>query len=218
MIKQVRPFQILRHKQGFTLSELMIVMAVMGTIAFMAIPRLNIAMLDAQVQEAVPWLTEIAAKNRMYMLENGLYCCGSSTIQEDEIVSDLGVQLADVGDFCFVMICRDASLCETPVSTDFIAPAEADDPTIEFEVWAVLRSSSSGAINAPNATSCTPATGKRDPSGWVRSSTSGDAGREGQVYVLRYAPPPDGRDAVQGAREINYEWLDGFSKSMVLRP
>ncbi len=207
-----------QRQRGFTLTELMVVMTVMGILAFVALPRFTIAMLDARVQEAVPMLAEIAARNRMYMLENGSYCCNSSTIQEDQISTDLGVDLADVGDFCFIMICRDASLCQTAVSTDYVAPIEAGDPTIEFEVWAVLRNTPSGSISAPNGTSCTPATGKRNPSGWVRASTSSEAGREGQVYVLRYAPPPDGRDAVAGVRSIKYEWLDGFTKSNVLRP
>jgi len=93
------------------------------------------------------------------------------------------------------------------------ATSETGDPTVEFEVWAVLRSSTTTTVTGPQGAICRMAATKQKPTGWVQASTSSLAGREGQVVVYRYPAPPNGRDAVAGQDSVKFTWLEGLSES-----
>ena len=206
----------LQARDGFTLMELMIVVAIIGILAALAIPMFTVETLQARLHEAKPYLLEIAARERIYKIDHGAYCCSSSTTDEDVLSTGLGVTLSDAGNFCFVVICRDSALCESTTKAEFIAPEESGDPPAEFEVWAILRGSKSSTVDGPNNVSCKMAKSKSPPLGWVHSASDTDSGREGQAIAFRYPPPPDGLDGAAGASGVKFSWLEGLSESHVL--
>ena len=65
----------MRRQRGFTLIELMIVVSVIGVLAILGVPHFKAYVLEARLNDAQPYLVEIAAKMRIYRIENGQYCC-----------------------------------------------------------------------------------------------------------------------------------------------
>ena len=207
--------------EGFTLVELLVATACMVVLSAMAVPKLQGYVLEARLNGARPYLMEIAARQRMYRIETGQYCCTAyNGASEETLVKELNLSLAEAGDFCFVFICRSSALCErTTASQSYISPPPGAEP--DFEVWALLRrSSGTAAVTGPGGSSCTPATGKAEPAGWVRaSSPTNVAGRAGQVVALRHPPPPNGLLASSGTyHAVRFEWRDGVSLSDALLP
>jgi hypothetical protein len=115
------------------------------------------------------------------------------------------------------VICRDSALCASTNSTNFISTSQTGDSTTEFEVWAILRATSTTTVSGPSSTTCTMPSSKAVPTGWVQSSSSGLTAREGRVVVYRYPPPPNRRDSAAGTGSIKYNWLDGVSESHALQ-
>lgn len=207
------------HRQsGFTLIELMVVVTVIGVLAILGVPHFRAYVLEARLNDAVPYLTEIAAKMRMRAIERGEYCCAADPTVEANIASELGVRPAEAGDFCFMIVCKEATLCQTVSSLGFISSTESGDAAPEFEVWAVLRDSTGASVSGPGAAACTPDPAKRPPTGWAQPAASGAPGREGQAVVLRYPPPANGIDAVTGTDGHRYVWDAGISKTHALHP
>lgn len=207
----------LHAQRGFTLIELLAAVTIIGMLSVIGIPHFRAYMLEARLNDAQPLLVELAGKMRMRMIERGEYCCDGDIANENIISDETGADLTEAGDFCFMIVCRDAALCPTVSTADFIAPAEADDAPPQFEIWAVLREKSSGNVTSPSGF-CQPASAKRPPTGWVRDSSSGEAGRQGQVVVLRYPPPANGIDAAAGADGHRFVWNAGLSKTHALQP
>ena len=205
-------------QRGFTLFELMVVVTIVGILATAAVPVFSGYVREARMNEAKPYLLDIAARERVYKLRNGTYCCSGSGLDETVVSAGLGIDLNVTGNFCFVVICRDSTLCTTTTSTAFIAASETGDPTVEFEVWAILRQTSTTSVAGPQSSTCTMASTKRIPTGWVQASTSTLAGRQGRAIVLRYPPPPNGRDATAGANSVKFSWVEGMSLSHALTP
>jgi prepilin-type N-terminal cleavage/methylation domain-containing protein len=201
---------------GFTLMELMIVVTIIGILAAISIPIYRGYVRQAHLNEAKPYLLDIASKQRSYKVRNGLYCCSGGNLSESVLTSGLNVDLSSTGNFCFVVICRDAALCSSTSSTTFITPSQGGDPTVEFEVWAILRTTSTTTVSGPQSTTCTMPATKATPTGWVLPSSSTLAGREGRAVVYRYPPPPNRRDTAAGQDSVIFNWLEGLSESHAL--
>jgi len=202
-----------RSEKGFTLIELMIVVTIIGILAAMAVPLYRTYTVDAHLNEAKPYLLDLATRQMTYKLRYGQYCCSGDTFNEGVLMAGLGSDLDKTGNFCYMIICRDATLCQSSKGTNFIAPSETGDPTVEFEIWAVLRTTSTTTVTGPQSTTCTMDSAKPPPTGWVAAANSGSRGREGRAVVYRYAQPPNGRDAVAGTDGVNYSWSEGLSNT-----
>lgn len=205
-----------RGQAGFTLIELMIVVTIVGILTAVAVPAYQGYVRQAHLDEAKPYILDIASKERSYKVRNGTYCCSGGNMDETVLTSGLNVDLNSAGNFCFVVVCRDFTLCASTNSTNFVSTAQTGDTTPEFEVWAILRNSSTTTLNGPQSTTCRMSTSKATPTGWVQPSTSGNAGREGRVIVYRYPAPQNRRDSAAGQDSVTFSWLEGLSESHAL--
>lgn len=218
------------RQRGFTLIELMVVVVVIGILATVGTKYFTAHVLEANVEQALPHLNAITAKNRIHYNRTGYYL---GTANEEEIQKKLGVDLSDAGDFCFMIFCTDASICAgygaspfssgTPTAGTFgtFVTIPVSDPVVTtvFQVVAVLREKAGTGGTSSNVDgageTCAPsylnAPLKDEPTGWV----SGDAaGSEGRIVVESYPPPVDGRDASEttiDGRGRNMFWRHGVS-------
>ena len=220
-------------QSGWTLIELLVVVVIVGVLASISLPAFQGYLLKGRLDAAKPILLEIGAKQRMRKHEKGKYYSkGGNSLDEDDLINELGVPMNEYGDFCFVFICRNDTICAdasnaaTSTSASFISVAESGDTIVEFEIWAILRASSSGtggsgstaaSISGPNGVTCLPANdpanSKHQPTGFVDAANSGNRGQEGGVVVYRYPPPPNRLDSVAGADQIQFDWISGISTS-----
>ena len=207
----------LGRQSGFTLIEMMIVVTIIGILATIAVPIYRGYVQQAHLSEAKPYILEIASKERSYKVRNGLYCCSGGNLSEVTLTSGLNVDLSGTGNFCFVVICSDSALCASTNSTNFISTSQGGDPTVEFEVWAILRATSTTTVSGPSSTTCTMPSTKPTPTGWVQASSSSQPAREGRVVVYRYPPPPNRRDSAAGTGSVVFSWLEGISESHALQ-
>lgn len=208
----------LNRQRGFTLIEMMIVVAVIGILSTLGISHYRAYVLEARLSDALPTMTLIASKMRMLRLERGKYCCEGDSFDEAVITEELGVQVAESGDFCFMVMCPSVANCASASPGFFVASSEAEDAPAEFEVIALLRASSTGSINSPIGQTCKPHPSKRPPTGWVASGASGKPGREGRMLIFRYPPPKDGIDGAAGSTGDRFVWNAGFSKTNAMNP
>jgi prepilin-type N-terminal cleavage/methylation domain-containing protein len=201
---------------GFTLIELMIVVTIIGILAAISIPAYQGYVREAHLNEAKPYLLDIASKERSYKVRNGTYCCAGGNLDETVLTSGLNVDLNSAGNFCFVVICRDGTICASTTSTNFISASQGGDPTVEFEVWAILRNSNTNTLSGPQGITCRMAATKAPPTGWVQPAASTSAGKEGRTVVYRYPAPPNRRDTAAGQDSVIFNWLEGLSESHAL--
>ena len=143
---------------------------------------------------------------------------GLDPTNEKNIIGELRAPLDDVGDFCFMIVCKDSNLCPMVTAPNFIAADEAADAGAEFEVWALLRQVSTGSIDGPSGSTCKVQATKRPPTGLAQPAASGKPGRQGQAVVLRYPAPANGLDTTTGNGGHRYNWDAGISKTNALHP
>ena len=185
-------------------------------LAATATPRLSGYIRQSRLEAAKPYLAQIAARQRMYRIESGQYCCTTSGLNENNLIAGLGVTLADTGDFCFVFICQSTTLCQSVSGPGFISATAGTAP--DFEVWAILQDGAGTTDSGPGGTACTPATGKAGGTGFVAASGSASAGRGGQVVALRYAPPVNGLGGNGTYHAVPMDWRDGITASDAMSP
>ncbi len=200
---------------GFTLVELMSCMGIALILAAVAVPRMSGYLRQGGLEAAKPYLVEIAARQRAYLVENGQYCCTAGNLNENVLARGLEVNLAKTGDFCFVVICLNPTLCQSVSGPGFIT---ANGTLPDFEVWAILQDSSSTINTGPGGTICTPAVGKVLPTGLGAAAGSGLAARGGQVVALRYPTPANGFDTFGSFHAVPFQWRDGISTSDAMLP
>jgi type IV pilus assembly protein PilE len=210
------------REAGFTLIELMITVSCILVLSAIAVPSFKSYILQSNLQTAKPFLSEMAAKQRMFKVLNGVYCCsnydGSS---ESQLATSLGLSIADSGDFCYIFVCNSNSLCASTNGgpSGFISGNPQGGSVPDFEVWAVLNNGT-GGVHGPGGVNCNPISNKNSPTGWVAASNANSAGRAGQVVVLRYPPPTNGistgADAFHAGVAMN--WQAGTSMSDALFP
>lgn len=215
-----------RLQAGFTLIELMVVMVIVGILASIGANIYSGHMRQANVSRAIPYLQNIAAKQRIHYNRTGRYLASGS---ETEIQSRLGVTLNDAGDFCFMTFCADSGTCgayasgaSSPTSSTFGSLVAVPSGTPAFQVIAVLRSGgSSDAAVSGAGQSCAVSlqtgstTDYKASSGWV--GTAGAKGGEGRVVVLTY-PPVNGTNTVSIGSHASFplDWSDGITLSDAL--
>ncbi len=198
---------------GFTLIELMVTVTCVLVLAAAALPRMQGFLLQGQLEAAKPYLAQIAAKQRMYKIETGTYCCTGYALDENTLSAGLGLTLTDNGDFCFVFVCQSTTLCPQATGPGFIVPTSAGVGSApDFEVWAILQSSATTAPG-PSGTACSTATGKASPTGWAHPAGSGLAGTAGEAVALRYPPPANGMGGIGAYHAVTFQWHDGVTIS-----
>lgn len=197
--------QLLSRGAGFTLIELMVVVAIVGILAVLAYPQLRIVLYEGHLQEAKPYLMRIAAAQRTYFNRRGEYFpSGNSNIDDEQDIEDtLGVDLSEAADFCFVIVRK---------TSNFVSNSGSPD----FEVWALLRNSSSTGNDAValegSGPDCTTADEKNASTGWVQDA--GSTAGVGRIVVLRYPAPTDGIDTATDTHRgaaIQHDWISGIS-------
>lgn len=199
---------MLRRQEGFTLIELMVVVTIIAILASFAAPSFRGYIIEARLNEAKPYLLEIASRMRTYKARNGVYPgAGADILSEDTLTSTIGVDLTSSENFCFAFI--------VPPVASFVTNSEAGDPTVEFEVWAIMRSANAASVTGPKTKSCAVSTSKRPPSGWVATNR---VPRQGRAVAYRYPPPPNGTDAIAGANGVRFTWIEGLSTSNAFAP
>ncbi len=204
-----------QSEAGFTLVELMVTVTCMVLLAATVVPRMSGYMLQGRLDTANAYLAQIAAKQRMFKITSGTYCCTTYKGDENVLVNGLGLNLADMGDYCFLFVCQDTTICPQATGPGFITaipggPAAQPD----FEVWAILQTGTGpGNTAGPGSATCTPAAGKATSTGFAAASSSGQAGRAGQVVALRYPPPVNGLGSLGSYHAVTFNWHDGISKS-----
>lgn len=81
----------LRGKKGFTLVELMIVIAIIGILAAIAIPQFSAYKKRASDQRALAQVKDMAAAEESYFAENGRYTTSLADLQNYGFIADANV-------------------------------------------------------------------------------------------------------------------------------
>ena len=69
----------MKRNQGFTITELMIAVVIIGVLAMMAIPTFTSYIYKGRVTEATTFLGEIKQRQESYRSEFGQYCANNAT-------------------------------------------------------------------------------------------------------------------------------------------
>ncbi|MGL5207613.1 MAG: type II secretion system protein [Acidaminococcaceae bacterium] len=76
----------LKQKQGFTLIEVVAVLAILGMMAIMLMPSLDIASNRAKDTKMVADLVTLDSAVKLYRMENGIYPAGLKDLKDDGYV------------------------------------------------------------------------------------------------------------------------------------
>jgi len=82
-VKRVKMMRVnkMLSKSGFTLVEIMIVVAIIGIVVTIAIPNINEARTNAQKNACIANLKQIDSAKMLYALDNGVLSGGACTMQ-----------------------------------------------------------------------------------------------------------------------------------------
>lgn len=77
-----------RARPGSTLLELMVIVAITGILAAIAVPSYKVALEQARVDQAAATLRTIWAAQRFYKLDNASYAAGLEPLQQAGLLDD----------------------------------------------------------------------------------------------------------------------------------
>jgi prepilin-type N-terminal cleavage/methylation domain-containing protein len=125
----------LRSRRAFTLIELMIVVAIIGVLASLAIPRFMTAGVRAKQSEAQKILKQIYVNQRTYFQENGTYWDpGGTTLTPatPQVFAPIYVELMLPARYVYTIRVNNQS---------FVATATANDPGVDTDpsadIWTI---------------------------------------------------------------------------------
>lgn len=115
-----------KFKTGFTLAELLLVVAILGVLSILMIPKFFPKVEKAKVAEAVAMLNAIRQGEKSYWLENGVYLRISSTSATEPNWAKLGLDNPNVNSarsWSYTVACANCATGSDPQTSEFIGLA-----------------------------------------------------------------------------------------------
>jgi type IV pilus assembly protein PilE len=108
----------MKKKQGFTLMEVLIVVAIIGILGAIAIPSYSYHIRKGHRASAQSFMTDVATKQSQYLLDARNYAVGSSAL------TDLGLTVpTDVSNFYTITVVNSADGTTTTTPPSFTVKA-----------------------------------------------------------------------------------------------
>ena len=112
-----------KHSKAFTLTEIMLVVIIMGIIAAFAMPNYTRSLERAYARDAVVQLTALQSANNIYKAHAGQYLCGQNILLA-QINSNLGINIIpSTSDITYLYSSGNGGSCVSPNPTAFNATA-----------------------------------------------------------------------------------------------
>lgn len=112
----------MRTKSGFTMSEVIVAIIIIGVLAALAVPSYRIQMLRVKNQEAIRILTAVWEAQKDYYRDNGAYAT---------VIGQLAIDIPAPKNFVNLEISIAALVCTGPNET-YLARIDSSDLTYEL--------------------------------------------------------------------------------------